>query len=146
MSGEITRRKGNAEKMRKRNCHTLRNRLLAGVIVLSMLPAFAVAASAAAEERTISVKVTATEKGTGKVVPVNGAWVSVYSGQGMKGQDVKYIGSFQTKKTSAGDGYAQCKITIPGDIAKDENKVNEYVSKLTFSASKVVASGSGIGR
>ena len=104
------------------------------------------AAPAYAEEtsdrtsKTVKVTVTATPADGGEDVPVSGAQVSIYRGDGRVGETVDYIGSFTTGE----DGVAECVISIPAEYRTDEDKVNEYLSTLTFSAKKKVAHSDGL--
>ncbi|MCH5187786.1 MAG: VWA domain-containing protein, partial [Oscillospiraceae bacterium] len=130
--------------MRKTYLRKMLSRLLALMLTLSLLPAFSLTAHAADKEITVKVRVTATPKSGGTPVGVNGAWVNVYFGQGRNGDNVKYRGSFVTKTVDGVEGYAECKLTVPAEEAANENKLNNYLAKFTFSASKTVASGKGI--
>ena len=73
------------------------------------------AAPAYAEEtsdrssRTVKVTVTATPADGGEDVPVSGARVSVYRGDGRVGETVDFVDSFETGE----DGIAECVIPIP---------------------------------
>lgn len=80
--------------------------------------------------QTVRVKVTATQLADGMDAEVAGATVSVYSGQG---EGVTLVGTYET----GADGYVD--IQLPEAYASEEE-----LEKLTFSAKKVAASGSGI--
>ena len=90
--------------------------------------------------KTVKVTVTATPADGGEDVPVSGARVSVYRGDGRVGETVNFVDSFETGE----DGIAECVIPIPEEYRDDENKVNEYLSTLTFSATKKVANSDGM--
>lgn len=90
--------------------------------------------------KTVKVTVTATPADGGEDVPVSGALVSVYRGDGRKGETINFVDSFETGE----DGIAECVIPIPEEYRDDENKVNEYLSTLTFSATKKVANSKGM--
>lgn len=90
--------------------------------------------------KTVKVTVTATPAGGGEDVPVSGALVSVYRGDGRKGETVNYVDSFETGE----DGIAECVIPIPAEYRDDDKKANEYLSTLTFSAKKKVANSKGM--
>ncbi|MGM9552625.1 MAG: S-layer homology domain-containing protein [Clostridia bacterium] len=106
-------------------------------MILSLTSAFTFTASAKSDDDIVKIKVTATPKDAPSDdekyrVPIKGATVNMYKGQGLKGDDVSWV----TSDTTDSEGYAEFDLS---GYSEEER------SKLTFSAQKVVASGSGIG-